>query len=353
MIKNKKIFLFILLFPLFSFATPKKYDVVSIGKAMVDIVVFVSDEELSQIMPKNFKKADTNKISAATLQDMLLNLKNYQVIPGGSEANVIVDIASLGGKTAFNTIAAKDKYGMIFKESLEKENVAYLSKINNDPTKRTALCLTFITPDKERTFAVYSDLTEEIDESYINFDAIKSSKVFYTDASNLDGGKNKSKITNKAIEIAKKHKTKIAFNLNNNHYVETHRNEIIKLLKNIDIFVGSRAEVENLYGVKTLDAVIEKVLETSEIAVITSGKNGAVIATKDKKIEVPTQVTDQNKIKDLNGAGDAFIAGFLYGYTRGFSIEKSGEIAAKAAAEIIYNIGARPNHNLAKVVLEN
>lgn len=348
----KYLFIAVLLSSSCSIAIEKQYDVVAIGEAMVDIIAFVPDKQLSLLKSKGLKKSDTTRINDQDAEEIIASIKDYQIIPGGSEANVIADIASLGGKTAFHSVIADDKYGNLFKESLIKEGVDYLSRFNTNSSKNTALCLTFITPDKERTFAVSGAITGDIEDSYINYNAIKNSKIFYTDASNLDGGKNKSIVTDKALSTATSNFVSIAFNLNNNFFVNKNREEILKLLSRVNILIGGESEAKNLFKVSTVDDVLEKALEYVDMAVITLGKDGAVIATKEKQIYIPTQAKEE-KIADLNGAGDAFAAGFLYGYSQGYDLEKSGIIAAKTAAHIIYQMGARPNSNLSKELLGN
>ena len=336
--------------PSLSFSETKKYDVVAIGKAMVDIIQYTSEEELKQIMPAGFHKADSNKITDKQADQINAKMHDIIIISGGSEANVIANIASLGGKTAFNAISADDKFGAIFKESLEKEGVHYSSPFSKDPSKRTARCFTFITPDKDRTFAVSADIAKDIDDRYIDYNTIKESKLFYTDASNLSHGANQSKVTIKALETANQNNTITAFNLNNNRYVESYGEEIISLLPKIDIIVGSEKEALNLFKVNNIDEALAKYLEHAKIAIITQGKEGAVIATKNEIIHIPS-AADQNKIVDLNGAGDAFIGGFLYGYTHGYSLKDAGHLGAKTSAQIISQTGARPTKNLKKAIL--
>ena len=341
-----------ILLPSLSLSVDKKYDVVAIGNVMVDLIEYTSEDELYKIMPLGFHKADTNKIDNKTADQIHSNMHDIITIPGGSTANVMVDIASLGGKTAFNAISANDKFGKLFKESLIKEGVSYTSPFSKDLSQHTSLCFTFITPDKDRTFAVYADIAKEINDNFIDYDAIKNSKVFYTDASNLSHGGNQSKVTFKAVDVAKNNGIITAFNLNNNHYVETYRDEIISLLPKIDIIVGSEAEARNLFKVKTTDEAITKYLNYAQIVVITQGKKGAIIATKEAKFHIPT-AGETSRIIDLNGAGDGFIAGFLYGYTHDYNLEDSGKLGAKTAAQIIYQVGARPSKSLKKALVLN
>ena len=71
-------FLFLVHFPFTTFAQNKKYDIVAIGEAMVDIVAFVSEEDLIQLKSLGIKKSDTSRINLATTKRILNSLKTYQ-----------------------------------------------------------------------------------------------------------------------------------------------------------------------------------------------------------------------------------------------------------------------------------
>lgn len=76
-----------------------------------------------------------------------------------------------------------------------------------------------------------------------------------------------------------------------------------------------------------------KLIENGKkLVVCTHGSNGASLITE-KKQWIHTPVIDGFKRVDTNGAGDAFFAGFLFGYTRHLSLEncmKTGHIVAGA-----------------------
>ena len=227
--------------------------------------------------------------------------------------------------------------------------VKFLSKVAKTDHS-TAYCFALITPDKERTFAVYSKITSEIDHGFINYDAIKNSKMFYTDASNL-GCYNKDEVTDRALDLAKINGVDTIFNLNNNYFVEKNREAIIKLLSKIDIIVGGEEEVKNLFNKCSLDEAIQMCIKHSKVAVIPQGAKGATIATKDKVMKFPS-VVNPERIVDLNGAGDGFIAGFLFGQSTGHTLEDSAGIGMKTAAQIIYQKGARPKEPLKDLVMD-
>ncbi|SNR83301.1 carbohydrate kinase family protein [Lutibacter flavus] len=67
--------------------------------------------------------------------------------------------------------------------------------------------------------------------------------------------------------------------------------------------------------------MIAQINNGKKIVVCTHGKGGATAFTKERKwIEVP--IIDAYKMKNTNGAGDSFFLGFLYGFSKGYSIKK-------------------------------
>ena len=99
-----------------------------------------------------------------------------------------------------------------------------------------------------------------------------------------------------------------------------------------------------LAGVQHLDSAIEAVRGKVETLVVTRGEHGALATRGSERAEVAAEHVDQ--VVDTTGAGDLFAAGFLAGYTRGLSLERSLKLGAIAAAEVIQHYGARPEANL-------
>ena len=72
--------------------------------------------------------------------------------------------------------------------------------------------------------------------------------------------------------------------------------------------------------------------------IITRGKNGCLIFKDGKCTEIPPYPVE--RVVDTTGAGDAFAAGFLYGLSRGLSLEACGRFGNAAASCVVEGLGA-------------
>lgn len=80
-----------------------------------------------------------------------------------------------------------------------------------------------------------------------------------------------------------------------------------------------------------------ELLNNVEIVITTLGEKGSVIATKDTVIEIPP--CPAISVEDPTGAGDAYRAGFITGYVRGFDLKTCGQIASVAATYAVEQYG--------------
>jgi sugar/nucleoside kinase (ribokinase family) len=92
--------------------------------------------------------------------------------------------------------------------------------------------------------------------------------------------------------------------------------------------------------VESFDAAVAAVRADCHLAVITMGKDGCVVVTKDEVLRAPAEPVLQ--VLDTTGAGDLFAAGYLFGHIRQRSLGECAQLGAIAAAEVISHIGPRP-----------
>jgi adenosine kinase len=109
------------------------------------------------------------------------------------------------------------------------------------------------------------------------------------------------------------------------------------LLDNAKITIGNSYEMKLIAD--KLSVSFNELFNLSEIFVETLGENGVNYYQNGKKTYI--KAAKPAIIKDPTGCGDAFRAGFLNGYLKGFDIEKCCKQGAVAASFAIENTGTQ------------
>ena len=313
----------------------KKYDIVGIGNAIVDLIAEVDDSYL--------EKNSINKGSMSLVDYDVANRIGDEVdivktISGGSVANSIVCIAQQNLKTVFIGKVNQDELGEKFAKGLAEENVEF--KITKSlANKHTARCIILVSPDAERTMNTYLGVSQELTEDDVDLNIIEESSILYLEGYlwDLDNAK---KAIKKSISTAINSETKIAFSISDAFCVDRFREEFIDLVNNsADIIFANESEIKSLFETNELNDAIKKCQDTKKIFALTLGDKGAKIIYKNEIVDIKPEVID--KLVDTTGAGDLFAAGFLTQYIKSQDLEASGKLGVKMASIIIQKFGAR------------
>ena len=314
----------------------KAYDVVAVGNAIVDILAHANDDFLKA---ENIEKGAMTLIDEARAAELFSKMNNAVTSSGGSAANTMAGFGSFGGKGAFIGKVAKDSLGEAFNQGMNEQGIAF----NNQPLidgPTTASCHIFVTPDAERSMNTFLGASTEFEETDLDETVIAQGRILYLEGYLYDKPKAKAAYK-KASEIARKHGVEVALTLSDTFCVDRHRAEFEELVSSdVDILFSNEAEIKSLYQAQTLEEAISRVEGKCRIVVITRSEKGAVILSHGKRYNVPAHPVDT--IIDTTGAGDQFAAGFLFGLSRGMTLEECGALGCKAAAEVISHFGPRP-----------
>lgn len=91
----------------------------------------------------------------------------------------------------------------------------------------------------------------------------------------------------------------------------------------------------------------QELQEQVPVCVTTKSKDGSEITGSNIPVLIQIPIATVKKVIDPTGAGDAYRAGFLYGYVRGWPLETCGEMGAMAAAFAIEQFGGQ-SHSFTK-----
>jgi sugar/nucleoside kinase (ribokinase family) len=319
------------------------HDVVGIGNAIVDILGRCKEDFLVR---HGAQKGHMRLVDAETVTSLYEAMGPGIEISGGSVANTMVGIASLGGRAAFIGKVADDEFGRIFAHDIRSAGVTFTTKPAKGSTP-TARSLILITPDGERTMNTFLGVSPELARSEIDPDLIASARILYLEGYLFDRPEAKVAFRH-AADLAEKSGCQVALTLSDAFCVDRHRAEFLELVRTrVDILFANESEITALYQTSSFVDAARQARSAAKLVVLTRSESGSVIYSGEKATTIAAERV--RAVVDVTGAGDLYAAGFLYGLASGKSLETCGRLGSLAAAEIIGHIGARPETSLAKL----
>lgn len=323
-----------------------RYDVVGIGNAIVDVLAHADDEFLVR---HSMTKGTMALIDADAADKLYGDMAPGIECSGGSAANTIAGLASLGGKGAFIGKVKDDELGKVFHHDIEALGVHFPTASATDGAS-TARCLINVTPDAERTMSTFLGACVELGPEDVDADVVRAAQVTYLEGYLWDKEEAKAAFV-KAAELAHEAGREVSLSLSDPFCVDRHRESFLELVEgHVDILFANEDEILSLYQVDTFDAALQHVRGHCKVAALTRSSKGSVVVHGDE-----IHIVDAEpgvKVVDTTGAGDAYAAGFLFGYTSGGQDDLAycARIGSIAAAEIISHFGARPETPLNELV---
>jgi sugar/nucleoside kinase (ribokinase family) len=325
--------------------TETRYDVVGLGNAIVDVLAHAEDDFLDS---HGLNKGTMTLIDAETAGRLYDDMGPAIECSGGSAANTIACLASLGGRGAFIGKVCDDQLGETFRHDIRTLGVDFDTPSATDGMP-TAKCLIFVTPDAQRTMQTFLGACVDLVPGDVDKDIIAASRITYLEGYLWDPPDAKEAFV-KAADLAHAGGRQVALSLSDPFCVDRHRAEFLDLVNDhIDILFANEEEVLSLYEVDEFDEALQKVRGHCQIAALTRGPKGSVVVSGD---EVHVIDPEPASPVDTTGAGDAYAGGFLYGLTQGYDLAKCARIGGIVAAQVIGHVGARPDIPLKEMVEE-
>lgn len=269
------------------------------------------------------------------LVDILLNVPNKIVLNhkhvvsdqlfqiGGVIPTALIFLARLGVNCHFHTALADDQFGTMVREFLDNDKVSFHSIKKQGVTPTAAVAVEKLSGNRTGFYhlGVFSDLRQK-DIDKIKFNS--QSRFLLLDGHNF----NASQVL---IKKAKSTGLKILLDLG------TYKPHWEQLIKNVDVaFIPEAFRQTLMPGQSPQTSAIKFQQAGPETAIVTGGEKGSYIASRRKVFHQPAYKV---KAVDTNGAGDVFMGGFTYGLIKGWSLKKTAQFAAAAAALTCTRIG--------------
>jgi sulfofructose kinase len=261
--------------------------------------------------------------------DTKMRLLDHTLSAGGQTATAMVALRRLGLKTAYAGRFGSDPEGAFGLKTLQDDdvNVDYAEVVAG--AKNQIAFITIDVRSGERTIVWDRDerLAYRRDEAPVDFGS--KGKVLHLDAHDPPA-------CVRLAEAARAAGTIVSADIDNVY------EGLPELLPLIDILIGSKEFPGRVTGVVDERAALVELKARYGCAVVgmTIGAAGAVVYCEGSFIESPGFAA-RGGCRDTTGAGDAFHAGFLYGFLTGEDIETSLKSGNAVAAIKCSALGAR------------
>jgi adenosine kinase len=325
-----------------------RFDVLGIGNAIVDVIARTEDDFLAK---QKMRKGAMQLIDEAQAGAIYDAMGPAVEVSGGSAANTIVGVASLGGRAAFIGKIKDDELGRVFAHDIRAAGVAFATPpASAGPS--TARCYVLVTPDGERTMNTYLGAAQDLHPNDIDADAIAAAQIIYLEGYLWDPPHAKEAFL-KAAKIAHGAGRDVALTLSDAFCVGRYRAEFLDLIRTgtVDIVFANESELHSLYETADFDTAVNALRNDVRLAVITRSEKGCLVVTREETDAIPASPIE--RLVDATGAGDLFAAGFLVGLSRGADYRTAARLGALAAAEVIQHLGARPETSLKDLARDN
>ncbi|RVU54556.1 winged helix-turn-helix transcriptional regulator [Anaerosphaera multitolerans] len=246
---------------------------------------------------------------------------------GGVGLNIAENISRLGIRTSLVSVVGADDRG---KQILAELNLLDVDTANMFIIQNSSTSMYLAILDENRDMDVAINDMEIMDRLTPNLISKRKQIIENGEVSVIDTNLNKETLIYILETIDQKHFVDA---------VSVHKSEkIVDLIDKIYFLKANQYEASFLSGVEITDEksaieagkiLIEKGLST---LVITLGELGSVYVDNNKAEYVKSKPI---KVENASGAGDAFMAGYVYSYINGYGVKKRLEFASAASRVIL------------------
>jgi sugar/nucleoside kinase (ribokinase family) len=277
-------------------ATVKRFDVVIAGEANMDLLLYGLPETLPT--------------------DRELLAEGMQFVLGGSSAITAHNLAALGNRVGFLSLAADDAFARFWRAELEGAGVDLSRVVAARAGTTTGVSVLLQHAHSRRTFT-WPGTTASLRMSDLDLEYIASAQHLHLSSYFLQ--RDLRADVPELLRYCREQGLTVSLDPNDDPSGEWGR-DLLDLLDQVDVLMPNEREVCRLAGENDLERAIAELSRRVPILVVKRGRQGAVAIRGEDRVALPTcEVASIDAV----GAGDSFNAGFLHGYLQGWDLERN------------------------------
>ncbi|MDV0597288.1 MULTISPECIES: aminoimidazole riboside kinase [unclassified Enterobacter] len=253
--------------------------------------------------------------------------------PGGAPANVAVGIARLGGQSAFIGRVGDDPFGRFMSKTLADERVD-VEWMHLDPAHRTSTVVVDLDDQGERSFTFMVRPSADLFLEPADLPTFSAGEWLHVCSIALSAEPSRS-ATFQAMAAIREAGGYVSFDPNIRPDLWPDENELRRYLEqalqSADVVKLSVEELAFLTGEMQVNVGLDTLMQRcpAHLVLVTQGKEGVIAWHEGIVKHYPATPV---KCVDTTGAGDAFVAGLLYGLAAGQALTPVIALAQRCGA---------------------
>ncbi|MEM6320113.1 MAG: PfkB family carbohydrate kinase [Bacteroidota bacterium] len=306
----------------------RRFDLLAVGELLVD---FISTD------------------FAASLK----TTENFRRLPGGSPANLAMNMARLGNRSKLVASVGQDDMGQFLKEYVEELNVD-CQHLYSTPHLTTLILIT--RTQQTANFEAYRGADFHISSEQLSLDLLQQVKVFHTTCFALSQPPARDNIF-QAAQMAHKANCQLSIDANYSKKIGPDPITALYILQQYvqhgAIVKISDVDWERLFQrpLYQPESILSHFLRLgAKEVVLTLGEKGSWVANAKEKHFLPARKVP---VKDTTGAGDAFWSGYLTAFLDGYPLLNRAKAGRRMAELKIGHVGPLPKTVNREVIYED
>jgi sugar/nucleoside kinase (ribokinase family) len=308
------------------------FDLIGVGSPIMDLLARVRESFLTTV---SGAKGGMVLVDADEMETIVCRLEHPpSSVAGGSAGNTAVSAARLGLRTTFLGKLGNDTTAAAYRRHFVDAG-ADCSRFKYSDLAN-ARCVSLITPDGQRTMRTCLAAAMTLCPGEIgpgDFHGCRHAHIEGYLLFNRD-------LADTVVTAARAAGCTLSIDLASFEVVNAARDWILEQLRlGVDVVFANEDEIHALFPGLTPDyaTLARRLADFGGVAAVKMGKDGAWIARGAELHRIAPVPAPE--VIDTTGAGDAWAAGFLYGYLKNWRLPAAGALGSRLGSECVRHLG--------------
>jgi len=294
------------------------YDVVCVGRPVQDTI----------LTGDVFKPFCSHGVCRENIQiGEKITIDDATVFYGGNALNASVTFARQKLSVALLAQLGEDTRSEDIVDLMLEEGI-HTSLLNKEEGIKTGLSTIILNTSGERSVLAYPGSSIGYQDLLARLENVETRWLYVSSLNSID-------LLEGVLRYAELNQVRVAFNPGG---IELEKlDEVKKLLKQVEVLIVNKQEAIKMFGNGEADDLARLGSSYSKVCIVTDGPEGAYAC--DGQLSYHQPISENVKVVDRNGAGDAFSSGVIAGLAWGMDLKSSLELGSRNSTSVVQQVG--------------